>query len=138
MQNPERYVWINMQERSIGTAGNYLLADTIDTAEGNASIASITKGSAAIHIKNAGLYLVIVRASIQTDDVSLQLQLQRYENGEYKHYRTIGETKTLGMWSMSTIMSITEPNTRIAINVDNLGSKSASVGSGTSLMIVPL
>ena len=139
LSNMNRYVFINMQARSVpGSGENYLNVASAVSDEGDPSLVTVTTGSAAIRVRQPGRYLMIVRLSVATADPNIEVNAYRWNGSEYEHYRGIASVQVHGMMPLMTVVSVTEPEGRIAVMITNNKSSAVSIGAGTAIILIPL
>lgn len=139
LSDMNRYVFLNMQARSVpGSGENYLNVASVVQDEGDPSIVSVTTGSAAIRVRQPGRYLMIVRLSVATADPNIEVNAYRWNGSEYEHYRGIASVQVHGMMPLMTVVSVTETDGRIAIMITNNKTSAVSIGAGTAIILIPL
>ena len=139
LSNMNRYVFLNMQARSVpGSGENYLNVASVVQDEGDPSIVSVTTGSAAIRVRQPGRYLMIVRLSVATADPNIEVNAYRWNGSEYEHYRGIASVQVHGMMPLMTVVSVTETDGRIAVMITNNKTSAVSIGAGTAIILIPL
>ena len=128
-----------MQARSVpGNNENYLNVASVTSDEGDPSLVTVTSGSAAIRVAKPGRYLMIVRLSVTSADPNIEAAAYRWNGSEYERYRGIASIQVRGMLPIMTVVSVTEPEGRIAVMVTNNNSSAVSIGAGTAIILIPL
>lgn len=139
LSDMNRYVFLNMQARSVpGNGENYLNVASVVSDEGDPSLVTVTTGSAAIRVAKPGRYLMIVRLSVATADPNIEVNAYRWNGSEYERYRGIASVQVHGMLPIMTVVSVTEPEGRIAVMVTNNNSSAVSIGAGSAIILIPL